>query len=92
MSVPAAKALSPAPVKISTFMARIRSPPRRSRRARSYICERECVARLRPVEGDAADAVAHVEKDVVLLFGHVCLRRAPVFDDGTRLGQAYQSA
>ena len=37
--------------------------------------ERECVARLRPVEGDAADAVAHVEKDVVVLFGHVFLRR-----------------
>ena len=37
--------------------------------------ERERVARLRPVEGDAADAVAHVEKDVVVLFGHVFLRR-----------------
>ena len=33
--------------------------------------EREGVARLRPVEGDAADAVAHVEKDVVVLFCHV---------------------
>ncbi len=35
--------------------------------------EGERIARLRPIEGDAADAVAHVEKDVALLC-HECLR------------------
>ena len=76
MSVPAAKALSPAPVRIRTLIERSVVDARADLGQPLVHREGEGVARLRPVEGDAGDAVADLVEDVLADVARRC-RLAP---------------
>ena len=62
MSVPAAKALSPAPVMTSALTSRVMAIRPQISAKPSYIAKVRALRGLRPVEGDPADLAALVEE------------------------------